>query len=427
MTTVKQMIKRSSSVVYRRAFLKRRSVANTGSYEDNWQDITEDVKRWGTIRFDMEDERVNRFKLSGTNLNVKNEDGKYNPHEEGDSFWNMFLPSYKTRLKIEAGYIDEAGVEVPANNVMFEGIITDDIDLTNKNEANLRAQSLMVALKDVTASRISGLTGSQTASDVVTLFRDLRDSNSVLVFNDFISTAAWNIQTTTNIYTNLNTTTSLDELSVYEALVKLAEAENLAIWVDPNGTFNFAAKVANTSVTQWVFQGPVVKQKEFGVSIKSIDSYKDATQKIFTRIRVQIDKASTSTSFRTVQESWVVGDSSTSWLYGERTLEFENTWLNTATADTVIGNMQKDYGIAKREVRIRTKFMPQLKLLDLVEMSYSSDRSNQDVTLWGGFLWGKKLWRGTIGKQFKIDGKFLVRGIAHDIDRFESRFFLREN
>lgn len=427
MTTTQQMIKRSGATVYRRAFLKRRTVAASGAYETDWQDITADVKKWGTIKFEMEEERLNRFKLSGTSLTVKNDDGKYNPNDDSDSFWNTFLSSYKTRMKIEAGFIDEAGVEVPVNNVMFEGVITDDIDLTNDNDANLRAQSLMAAFKDVTASRVTGLTGAQTASEIVVFFRDLEDSNNVKIFENFISAGAWNIASTSNIYNDLASSSDLDDKNVYEVLVQLAEAENLAVWVDPDGTFNFDSKVVNTTTVQWKFQGPTVTDKAYGTTIKSIESFKDAISKVFTRIRVRIDEADGSASFRTIQESWNVGDSSTSWQYGERTFEFENTWLNTVTADTVIANMQTSLSVVKREVRIRTKFMPQLKLLDLVTVDYVNATALENDTIWGNFLWGKKLWRGVSGPRFKIQGDYQVRGIQHNIDNFETQFFLREN
>lgn len=446
MTIVRQITKKNKAEVFRRASIKRRLTGSSGGYETSWFDITEKIKTWGKISTDVEVAKYNSFRLNGITLSVRNDDGQFNPSDDSASLWNTYIPSYKTKVLIETGYIDDDGVEVPGdavrwgrflwggdlwgrspiNSANFLGVITDEIMLNANNEAILPVKPMLSVFEDVQATDLTGLTGSQTASDIFIQIRDLVDSNSVSVFGDLISTGAWDIQTTTSIYTNLNTTTSVD-MSMWDLMVKLAETESKALWADPDGSFHFRDRSALQSTTSWKFSGTSTRNPEYGHTIKSIRQYKEASSKVFTKLRVKIDEADTSSSYRINQESWAIGDSSTSYIYGQKKFEFTNTWLNTATADTLLSTLASDISEIKKEVEISTKFIPSLRLFDRVEMAYVSSNQSTVGSLWGSFIWGKDNWGGGgEGDIFNVEGNYKIIGYEHNLDLMDSSFYLRE-
>lgn len=424
--SITQIVKNSTAKVFRRAYIKRRVVSAGGGYESTWYEITDHVKKWGTIKYDMEDEKLATFKLSGINLVLRNDDGLFNAKSDPNSVWNGYASEYKTKFKIEAGYYDTDGSTLPTDPALFIGVLTDDIVLNAKNEATFKVKSLMSVFEDVSATRLT-VDGTQKASDILTQIKNLVDSNVVSIFQQYISSTAWNIQTTTNVYPSLNTSTAID-MSCWDLMVQLAEAEGFGMWVTPGGAFHFADKDTNTTTAQFEFTGVGQDNRTYGHSIKEIESYKLAINKIYTRVRVQINEDDTSTSYRTVGENWNVGDSSTSYLYGERTYDFKNVWMNTATADALATVLQADLSTAKREIRMTTKFLPHLRALDRVSVNYVQTATPVPASLWDHVFWDSFLWSGGVGQNatFNIQGSFGIRSIEHDIDRFHSKFFIRE-
>jgi len=446
MTLTRQITKKNTAEVFRRASIKRRLTGASAGYETDWFDITNKIKSWGRIRTETEVHRFNSFRLNGLTLRVRNDDGQFNTKDDGSSLWNAFLTPYKTKVFIETGYIDDDGVEVPGgavrwgkflwggdlwgrspvNSANFLGVLTDEIILNAKNEVLLPVKPMLSIFEDVPATRLSGITGSQTASEIIIKIRDLVDANSVSIFGDLISTGAWDIQSTTTIYPDLDTTESVD-MPIWDLMTRLAESEAKAVWIAPDGTFHFRDRTSNQSSTAWKFSGVATHNPEYGHTIKSIDEYKEPTSKIFTRLRVKIDEADTETSYRIKEESWDVGDSSTSFIYGQRTYDFENTWLNTSTADTLLTKINNETSQAKKEIKLSSKFIPALRLFDRVEMDYVSKDIATTGSLWGNFLWDDSLWgAGGGGDVFEIRGNYTVIGFEHNLDRMESGFYLRE-
>lgn len=432
MTTVQQITKKSTAKVFRKAFIKRRLTGAAGGYESDWFEITDKVKRWGTIKTDVDFTKNNALRISSFRLTVRNDDGSFNLADRTASLWNGFLTFYKTKIKIESGYLDSTGSIVPTttadNTANYVGVLTDDIELRHGNEVTFNIRPLTTVFQDVNAGMLTGLTGSQTASDILVQIRDLVDSNSISVFGDFITTTSWNIETTTNIYTELNTSTVAQNFSMWSLMEKLAESENKVIYIEPNGNIRFRSTTANTTAVAWLFSGISQVDKTYGHTIKKINNFSIATSKIYTRIQVQIDPNDTTTSYVSQAESWTVGDNSNSWKYGERTFKVENFWLNTATAQTIATTLQTELSTPKKEIDISTKFIPALGLYDLVEVNYVSSNISTSTSLWGNFLWGKSKWDvSDFGDVFEVTGCYKVVGYSHNIDNFDTNFFLRED
>lgn len=420
MSTIEQLIKNDKAHPFRVCEIKRRLTG--GGYESSWFDISAYIKKWGTIKYDMEDEKINTFKLSGINMSARNDQGSFSPRDASSSLFNGFSTAYKTKFRLRAGYFDVDGTQVPTDNTIFLGVMTDEIELNGKNEAVFKVKSLNSIFEDVPATRIP-VTGSQTASDIIGMMRDLTDGAGEYIFREFITAASWDIQTTTQIYYNLNTTTAMDG-SCWKLLNNLCASENKAVWVDNAGDFHFKDKTTLTTTSQFEFSGVGVKNSVYGHSIISIDSFKEAFSKVYTRIRVKFAEADTETSFYTKEESWTIGDSSSSYAYGQRTYDVENFWLNTAGAQALGDQLFNDLKTLKKEVRLSSKFIPHLNTLDKVTVNYQSSAFQNDVSLWDNFMWNVGKWKGN-STIFSVVGDFGIRGMEIDLDGFKNKFFLR--
>jgi len=420
MSTIEQLIKRDKARIFRKCEIKRRN-PSTG-YEATWLDVTSYVKKWGTVKYDMEDENVNTFKLSGINMVMRNDEGVFSPRTAGNSLFKEYRSAYKTKFRVRAGYYDDDESEMPASNTVFIGVMTDEIELNAKNEAVFKVKNLNSVFEDIPATKLA-VTGSQTASDIVTKMKNLTDGASNLIFQEYISSTAWDIQTTTTIYTNLNTSTALN-MSCWKLLLNLATSENFGVWVDNEGVFHFKQKTVNTSTSQFTFSGVGVSSPQYGHSIISIDSFKEAFSKVYTRVRVKYLEADTETSYYTKEEAWTVGDSTASYSYGQRTYTFENLWLDATGAATIGDALFNNLSSLKNEVRLTTKFITHLSPLDKVTVNYSSAETAPQDALWNHFFWNRDRWQGG-NSIFSIISDFSLRGMEIDLDGLRTKFFLR--
>ncbi len=197
--------------VFRRAFIKRR-LSSDGKFESDFTEITEFVKSWGSLSWDLDSVRINRFRHSGISLKCLNDTGRFNPEDNINSFWFGFLTRYRTLLKIEAGYKGCApNEELPTDTTQGIFILDDEIPISGKtNDVVLKGKSLQSLFDEVDAKDVTGIFATQSASDIVTLIRDHTDGSGNFIFREFITSTSWTIQTTTtDVKLNSNTVEDL--------------------------------------------------------------------------------------------------------------------------------------------------------------------------------------------------------------------------
>lgn len=419
--TIQGEINKPVCDVFRRAYIKRRS-NTTGLYESSWYEISDYVKKWGTIQNSVDETNLNVFKHSGISLICRNDEGKFNPESNINSFWYGYMTRFRTLLKIEAGYIDEDDNELPTTTTQGIFILTNDIPINAvKNEAVLNFKSLVSVFVEVVATEVVGLGATQTASDLITKIRDHTDGSGNVVFRQFISSASWTIQTTTNNY-NPATTTSLDGLSCWKLMSKLAEAEGFILLINRTGGLEFRDRDERTTTSQFTFCGQGFRNQ----NVIRLDEYLEPINKYYNYFRLKYLEGDTSTSYVTSGTTTAVDPSSTAWQYGSRTYEFENLFINnTATAQSICDDRRDQFDDIKDEVKITAKFCPQLEISDKITFNYRN-YDLADEILWDMFNWDEENWNDESGEIFDwYNIGFKILSKKTNLDKFTANFLLR--
>lgn len=575
--TIDEEIKKPITDVYARAYIKRRNTVN-GTYENDWYEITNYVKKFGSIQTAVDDIKLNSFKSSGINMTVINSEGKFNREDDANSLWNGYLTRYRTLVKLKGGYtnvddttgtqsitlgadllvngaceaiagwtpaggysafsvstafvmqgtysinlvknaaagiaamyqdiavttgqnyrwqvyvrglrlnhigilngttattsytnytdtsgavwryyhdsitaqtstvqlsisiftsapgvsayayVDDCKVQqistVTASGVIDNSsqgifILADEIPLSgDKNECSLRCKSLNTIFQEVKASDIPSITGTGTASEIVTKIKNATDGSGSFIFRTFIDNDYWHIQTTTLNYI-LNAGSSLDDMTCWELMTKLAESEGYVVFIDRKGEFHFKSRDPLTTTSAFTFNGLGYRN----MSIKSIPEYYEAINKTYNYIRCKFADADTTTSYANYGTTTAINNSNASWKYGQRIYELENIYLNSTTANTVVQTLWNLYNTPKYNVKIKTKLVPHLNVMDKITLNYSS------ANLVGSALWDiaefdVDYFPSTIGDNINFEGDyFTIISKTVNLDTYECEFLLEE-
>lgn len=416
---IEHEINRPISTVFRRAYIKRRRLVD-GKFEDSWQNITEYVTEWGEINAAIDDVCLNTFVHSGIDLVVDNRTGAFNNESNANSMWAGHMPRYRSLLKIEAGYVDDTGSELPTDTTLGIFVLTDEISINAaNNQAILRAKSLQSFFDEVQAKEVTGLGATATASEIMAKVRDHTDGSGNFVFREFITSTAWAIQTTTAVY-NFATTTSILEKSCWEMMNQIAECEGYVLLINRSGGFEFRDRSERTSTAQFDFYGRGFREQ----NVISLDNHNEGINKYYNYFSLRWNGSETSTSYVYAGTVTAISPANNSWKYGNRKYEFENPFFLTAsTAQTLVDNLLTTFNDLKEEVTVKAKFTPQLELLDKVTFSYRSYQLGDD-TLWDYSEWDGGLWADDdIFDWYQISFKVLSK--THNLNDFTSDLVLR--
>lgn len=422
--TIVSEIKKNKMRVFRRVYMRRRQ--SNGEYESTWQRLDDDkIKRFGSITYSVDDVLPNFYKFSGLKLQVLNKDGFFSDITEEKSFFYNYMTRYKTMVKVEAGYTADDGTEYPTNPSLYVGLVDEDVKYKEDTIVDFSTKHLSVIFEEFPADRIVGLGATQSASDIITKIRDHIDSNSISIFQKYISLSAWTIQTTTAQY-NMATSTTLQGLSCWRLMTKLAEAENYVLYVDANASFYFKARDDITTTAKYHFSGLGDDDKTYGHNVMANISISENIRKVYNRVKIKFNATDTTTSFYIKNESWDWGDSTSSFFYGVREYNYNNIFLDTASAITVATTIFNEFSFPKDEIKLKTKFVPHLMVQDRVSLTYKTQRYSQDGSAWGYFLWDYGVWGDRLGYNMNIDNTdYRLTSLKHNFDTFESEVTLR--
>jgi hypothetical protein len=410
--------------VFRRAEIRRR-LATTGKLESAWTDVSEFVKRWGSFELAVDDIRLNRFTHGGLSLVVRNDSGKFNPESNGNSLWNGYLTRYKSLVRIQAGYLDEDRNELPTDTTQGVYVLSDEIPISvRSNEATLNCLSLVSIFDEVRAVEVPGLGAAQSASDIIARIRDHSDGSGNLIFREFITSTSWTIQTTTAQYT-WATSGSLANVTCWELMSKLAEAEGFVVLVNRSGGLEFRNRDERAVTPSFYLNGQGTPE----MNIIGLDETVEPLDRLFNFFRLKYLQDDTSTSFVYAGTMTTVDPSSSAWKYGNRIYDFEGDFYpNTAAAQAVVDNLRANLGFVtpKQDVSLVCKFLPSVEILDRVAVTYQSFAMN-GVTLWDFFDWDLADWDSEFGENVNWTQKpFKVARKVTDLDSMTTRLKLQE-
>ncbi len=435
---IKNMIKRPHSKVFRRAYIKRRLLA-TGLFESSWVEITNDVKKWGSISTDIDVEKVGRLSFSGLQLVMANVDGSYNPDDDESSLWNGYANQQRSLVKVECGFYNQyqqvdgrwINEVVPTDPTVFVGIISGNIDVSDSNEVTLQIQPLSQVFRDYPSHLLTGFTSTGvTASQFMQMLRDLTSGGSYVFrpfFND--TTSYWDIATTTQVYANLSTSTAADlyQLTVWDAIEKLGQSENHFAYITPTGVFKWTPKTA-ASTTFSFFGLGLPSDTEYGHTIKRLFRYGKKLTSFYSRVAVKFEKADTSTSFVSTALAFAINGTNTAWNLGFRTFSVENFWIpNSTAAAAVASSVFSDVSSLKEEINFSTSLIPHLNILDTVNITYDGTDFATRQEYWDLSDWDEMIWDGARGDAIVLQSQqFKVLSININLDSLECRFVCRQ-
>jgi hypothetical protein len=423
--SLKSLLKKNKHQVFRRAYYKLRQ--SDGEYESTWTQIDPDlIIKWGATTWSVDEIIPSFYRQSGLSLKVLNVDGKFAGTEEEQSVFNGALTTYRTLVRIDAGYIDTDATEYPTNATQYIGFISEDLTYTEDGTVQIKTKHISSIFDEFPASEVSGLGTTQTASEIVTRIQNHTDGSSNLIFQKYISSTAWNITATTNNY-NINTSTGLENLTVAKLLNKLAVAENFIWYIDGDGQFYFKGKDAISTTSDYHLSGLGDDDKTWGHNLLDQISVNTNLRKVYNRVDIKLARGDTTTAFYRKKESWTWGDSSSSFRFGIRKFDYFNEFLSTATAVTIANTIFSDFSEPKQEVDIKAKFLPQLTVQKRVSLTYRTQRPVvEGASLWGYFLWGYGKFGERPGYNIDINNTdYRIIQIKHNYDNFTSDIKLR--
>lgn len=433
-SSIEREIKRDNSTVFRRAFIKRRELA-TGLFETDWQEITQDVKKWGKVSNSVDTQRVNVFKFGNVSMQLSNYTGRYNDESDQSSIWYGYASQQRTLLKIEAGFLFQSigangiwtNIEYPTNSVIFTGIISGEMNVTSQNDITFVVKPLSQVLADYPAKYLDLPTGGMCASAFVELLRDHIDGLGNPVFRPFFGTGTttdWIITTTTINYGSLNPSqeNGVYSKNCWEIIEQLAEVEGFAPMVNKHGQFVFGPKGGDT-VSSFEFYGVGTRNTEYGHTIKKINSLGKKFSNYYSRVEVKWKDDDTSTSTIVKDSPFFVSGTNEQWNIGVKTYKLENLWIpNSATASNIADALYADLSAIKNYINFTTSFIPHLELLSKTQISYDSSESDP-FSLWDNNDWDELEWDANIGEPVKLlDQSVKALSVEIDLDKLETIF-----
>lgn len=444
LSTLNGQIKNGRSRIYRRLFIKRRT-SGTGLYESDWQDISADVIKWGSVRKEIDNNKVNNYKFSGMSIVMNNMQGKFNPYISPDSIWFGYGDEQRTLVKIEAGFLYQVrgtnGIwtttELPSANIVFSGFISGNINITGSNQVTLPIVPLTECFRQFSARRLTGWNSSLTASDFIELLRDQQDTSGNYIFKPFFGDTSTNfvITASTNEYANLNTSTAKDVINntAWGIVEKLCEAENYVPLVTNSGVFKFRPRTISTTPV-YEFYGVGGFSSEYGHTIKRINWYGKRHSKYYSRVSVKWAEADTSTSYEVKESSYLVNSTSGPWTLGEKSLNITNTWIPSATAAlTIATELFNEFSAIREEIEFTTSLVPHLEIFDRVLVTYDPSPVLGN-SLWDLYNWSDSIsaaddmiWDDSGGESIKLYQKeFKLIAIDMNLDSSECKFIGRD-
>lgn len=464
---INYLVKAPSSVVFRRAYIKRRN-ASDGLFESSWLQISSDVKSYGKIINQIDSARRYKLTFGNAKLVMENSDGRYNPSSDLGSLWYGYLNQQRTLVQITAGFLysqkNQYGVyansEFPSQSlwdlntwdapdslwdasttsVVFTGVISGDITFGDNNQVTFNVKPLQSVLQDFPARNLRGWTSTgMTASQFITMVRDQTDGSGSYIFRPFFgdTTSNWDLSTTSNVYASLNTSGAKDVIdkNVWDVIEKLSEAENFVSYVTRDGVFKFVSRDNVATSTVYEFHGSGSFDTTYGHTIKSVQSYGFLASKYYSRVQVKYVDSDTVTSYQVAETTLTVSASNNPWVLGSKTLEIENFYIaNTAAASTLANTIFTDVSAMKTEVKFSTSFIPHLNLFDRVSINYDPNPFSQN-SLWDQNDWAADNTSTSTDLVFDLANydslllngqEFKFLSFEIDLDNFQNNFTARE-
>ncbi|MFA5114375.1 MAG: hypothetical protein WC529_08845 [Candidatus Margulisiibacteriota bacterium] len=401
---------------FKRIKIKRRLIGAPG-YEADWLDITDYVLDVDTIIQNIDNLELNNFTQGGFGITCRNDTFQFAAETRSSSYFYGYLTRHDTKVKVEAGYIDENDVEY-SYDIGAGMIVGDNIVAQANGTIYLPCLAPSSIFDTQTASDLNEGTfengsidwyDNKSVSEVVQLLYDLKVGGEYVFHSKLEGVVITpGLDVVVDSY-------DFSDWSCKDALDYMAAASHSAWWVGPDFVLYFVSKDASAGV-EFTFNGPGSRGKD--INIYNASNYNEGLDKVFNRFSWYNTDPPISSS-----ETWTPGDGSSSDKYGVRTYSLDNRLITTdAKRQAVSDEYLAAYKEPKEEISLETKFVPQIGLLDRLRVNYFGDPGYIPPSLFGQGSFGRLGTGRYTGRRggIKIEKDMKATRIGQDVMSFRS-------
>jgi hypothetical protein len=237
-SAIEEILKKRNFKIFRRIFMKRR---NPQDFEPTWQPISnERIISYGTITNNFDKPSVWQVVYSNVSVVLNNFDGYFSDTDNLNSFFSGCSTRLDTMIKIEAGYLDEAGIEYPANPTVFVGYLLTAEE--NERQITLTFAPISEIMKRFMMTDADLVTGVPFENkEIMDRLVSQKDSLGNYNFGRYYDWHNWHYKVGRTSGIIIGSTYTMQDyklLTVWEASLKLAESVGQSVYFDPQGRFH---------------------------------------------------------------------------------------------------------------------------------------------------------------------------------------------
>lgn len=422
MSVAEEVIRPGTTRRFLRCSIKRLNIDMT--YESDWQNISFFVVSYGSVSWGYNDEySYGATQIDGTTLVLNNSSRTFNNEKDYSSIFNGFKTRYRTKFKIERGFIDEYGEESIVQLTWY-GILYAEPENHADWSISLSIAPMIKVFENYTAYGL-GTTSGTTADLVLRICQ--KTVNGSRIFDQFFEGASdafkYKINESASIVTTISNPSFRADETCWKKIQDYCTYDNFVPYVDYLGAFVWQKRSESASTT-WVFNGPGSFDNDYGVNIIALNYEIDGNAQVYTRVSIEYGD----NTFSTQSVGWTPGDGSYPDTYGERTYSKQFYDLSAGNASTVASNVLTELKQPHRRWSISTVFIPHLQVNDRVEINYVGAvyPATGVFTLGVSVLGGADV-LGQRSGSINLNGVAAkITGITLDLDNDTSTFLLQE-
>lgn len=406
MTTAVQITKRVNHG-YVDVFLRRRN--SDGSYEANWLDVTRYVTTAPTIdqSLDSGDMDIGVFTVGNITLAFNNRDGRFCEPWDSRSLWAAFETRHLTKIKIEAGYLDDDFAKITED--VFEGLIDDrGVSTSDRDEVSMKVLSLDSAFKQVTVpagSLSSAILASQAiyilcSRGEITVHMTV-DQDNIVPANDIV----------------IDDPNAFDARKLDDVLNELMLITDSVLYVDEDRNLIVRERLETRRVKREFRRNAASGKSDNVYAINGFNSGRQRVRNYWQWSNTTIVAKSSELHIKR-------------WGANKKTVS-STAITNAATKLAVVERLRDQWQFPKREVEIVTDYLAnELSIFDMVTVDCQPPLDRQTDLPIGGtgtaVAGSCTAARFAAGLHIEPDVGFKIIGFRHDLGSFKTTLRLRE-
>ncbi len=392
--------------IYADIYLKRRYP--DGSFDSSWIDITRWVITSGMSRIkyqlDSGDFDVGFFTASNINMRFDNTTGKFNDNTDPRSLWEAFETKHLSKIRIEAGYLDEDDVKSAA--IPFEGTIDENsIKYNDKDVVSMTVLALDSIFKTVEVVAGS-LSSSVLVSDAIFILCNRSE------ITDFINVTTGNINPEDDVI--IDDPSAYNSVKLNEVLNELLFMSNSIMYIDSSNNLIIRDRDETEDVQKEFYINSESGYKDNIYDVKNINTGRHRVKNLWTWSGIALTAKSVDHHLKRFGTT-------------RRNVNFASITNNT-TRQEVLDALLALWQFPKQELIIETDYIPGvLDFYDMVTLDIRPRLTREDnIPIAGKAIAGSALSIDyATGLFIDVGLGFKIMAYEHDLRKATTIFKLR--